>query len=131
MKERPKQRGRILKGEPLDIDEPDWGPLENVIEFDVCDDFMWMYAVDLEDGTRLHVYKHHWNRRSLHLGTGGQAFVYIWTLDDPDFDPDAPSEYEEVQLHRVLAAVLGSPRWPAVEERSRTEFRLSEARGGP
>lgn len=126
MKRNPRERGTVLTGVTIQGEEPDWGPLENVLEFDVCDDFMWMFEVELEDGTRLHAYKHYWNRRYLHLSARGEAYFYVWKADDQDWDPDAPSEYERLQLHRALSAVLGSPRWPVVEERERRWPREAE-----
>lgn len=122
---------RVLTGEVVQYEEPDWEPLENVIDLDACADFMWMFEVELEDGNRLHAYKHYWNRRYLHLSARGEAFAFIWKLDRPDYDPDAPSEYERVQLHRALSAVLGHPRWPAVEERGRQDsLAACESNGG-
>lgn len=114
------RRETVLTGEVVNYETPDWAPLENIIEDDVCSWFMWMSEMELEDGTRIHAYKHRWNRRYLHLSARGEAFVFIWKLDEPDFDPDAPSEYERVQLRKVLSAVLGPPRWPAVEADERT-----------
>lgn len=129
MGRRPNEPQEVLTGEMLQGEEPDWGALENVIDLDSCADFMWMFEVELQDGTRLHAYKHYWNRRYLHLSARGEAYAYIWKADDPDFDPDAPSEYERVQLHRVLAAVLGPPRWPAVEARERLDHAASDGSG--
>ena len=108
--------GEVLKGTVVQGESADWEALENVISYHACDEFMWMFEVELEDGTRLHAYKHRWNRRYLHLSARGEAFTYIWRADDEDFDPNAPGEYERVQLHRLLAAVLGQPRWPEVED---------------
>lgn len=50
----------------LDARAPEWEPLLNFAP-DHIDDFMWMYSVDLKDGTRLQAYKHYWTRRYLHL----------------------------------------------------------------
>ena len=130
MEPRPNRAGKVLTGEVVQYEEPDWKPLENVIDLDACSDFMWMFEIELDNGNHLHAYKHHSNRRYLHLSARGEAFAFIWKLDDPDYDPDAPSEYEQVQLHRALSAVLGPPRWPANEVRELPN-RLGGSGGGP
>ena len=55
--------------------EPEWEPLLNFAP-DHVGDFMWMFAVELTDGTRLQAYKHYWTRDYLHLDNEGRAFVY-------------------------------------------------------
>lgn len=102
----------------IQFDEPDWEPLLNVVEQDVVGDFMWMCEVELADGTRIHCYKHRWNRQSLHLSARGEAFYFVWTADDDDYDPDEPSRYQPVRLSFMLRQVLGWPAWPE-ERRSR------------
>jgi hypothetical protein len=98
-------------GESLSPDEPEWGPLEDLIT-GILGDFMYMFAVDLEDGRRLHAYKHYYTRGYLHLDSEGRAFAYtrddryqevnpIWVLDEvlsgnsrvrgPDSGPDPPA----------------------------------------
>jgi len=54
--------------------EPEWEPLLNFAP-DHIGDFMWMYAVELTDGTRLQTYKHYWTREYLHLDEEGRTFV--------------------------------------------------------
>lgn len=108
--------GTVLKGVSLlGAEEPDWGPLENVLPWHACNGFMWMYEVELENGTRLQVYKHGSTRGNLHLSAGGEAYSYVWNIDEEDFDRDAPSEYRRVELHRMIAAVLGPPLYPEVQ----------------
>jgi hypothetical protein len=41
-------------------DEPEWQPLLDFAP-DHVGDFMWMFAVELEDGRRLEAYKHRWS----------------------------------------------------------------------
>jgi hypothetical protein len=55
---------------------PDWAPLEAVIGDALAEWFMWMYEVQLADGSQLHAYKHVTTRRYLHLTSGGRAFDY-------------------------------------------------------
>lgn len=65
--------GTIVKGVSECGDEPDWGPLENVLPWHACNGFMWMYTVQLETGTELQVYKHGSSRGNLHLSSKGEA----------------------------------------------------------
>ncbi|MEP7115325.1 MAG: hypothetical protein ABI862_18830 [Ilumatobacteraceae bacterium] len=63
----------------------DWGPLERLaavvssarrgLVLD-ADDFMWMGQGELDDGTRLHLYKHCDTRRYLNLDEAGHAWRY-------------------------------------------------------
>jgi hypothetical protein len=78
----------------LPIRAPEWEPILNLAP-DHIDDFMWMYAVELSDGTRLQVYKHYWTRNSLHLDNEGRAFIYVGT-----------ERYEEVNAEWLLPRVL-------------------------
>lgn len=110
--------------------EPEWEPLLNLAPDHVVD-FVWMYAVELTDRTRLQVYRHCWTRDYLHLGEEGQAFVYVGN-----------ERYEEVNppwlLRRVLREELErrySVRqnvWPEVPvihfARSATKHRVSRER---
>ena len=121
--------GTVLNGTTLQGSEPDWGPLENVLAWHACNPFMWMFEVELENGTRLHAYKHSHNRRYLHLSASGEAWSYVWKADDDDFDPSAPSEYCREQLHRMIAAVLGPPSYPEVQAAEARRF--TEAREVP
>jgi hypothetical protein len=130
MRRSPDKRREVLKGTVVEYEsenEDDWFALENVLELDVCDGFMYMCKIELEDGTILHNYKHYWNRRNLHLTAQGDAFYYVWRADDPDikFDPDAPGEYRRLPLHEALANVLGPPSWP---EHERYEYDIARRR---
>ena len=66
---------------------------------------MWMFEVELEDGRRVHAYKHWWTRRYLHLSLDGCAFAYIrpgcYSNEDPDW-------YREVEPEWLLKLVLPS-----------------------
>jgi hypothetical protein len=96
---------RPRKGQVLQFDHPIWEPLIELAPEHVHE-FMWMHEVELEDGTRLHAYKHWETRRYLHLDHGGRAFVFIW---DESRDIDEPSEYEEVEPLWLLEIVLAKP----------------------
>jgi hypothetical protein len=78
----------------LSASEPEWEPLLNFAPDHVVD-FMWMYAVELTDGTRLQAYKHYWTRDYLHLDTEGRAFIYA-----------GKERYEEVNPPWLLRRLL-------------------------
>lgn len=88
MEEKP-IRGRMLR-----IAAPEWEPLA-ILAPDHVDDFMWMYSVELRDGTRLQAYKHCWTRGYLHLSQEGRAFVFV-----------PKTRYREVDSSWLLARVL-------------------------
>src|SRR3954454_20821752 len=78
----------------LQAGEPEWEPLLNFAPDHVVD-FMWMYAVELTDGTRLQAYKHYWTRDYLHLDNEGRAFIYA-----------GKQRYEQVHPLWLLRLVL-------------------------
>jgi len=82
------------RGKSLPVRAPEWEPILSLAS-DHIDDFMWMYSVELTDGTRLQVYKHYWTRNVLHLDNEGRAFVDI-----------GGNRYEEVAPSRLLSRVL-------------------------
>lgn len=89
----PKKRGK--RGKSLQVRAPEWEPILNLAP-DHVDDFMWMYAVELTDGTRLQVYKHYWTRNVLHLDNEGRAFVSV----------DRERYEEEDDVNWLLSRVL-------------------------
>jgi hypothetical protein len=121
-----------IRGRMLRVDAPEWEPLLHLAP-DHVGDFMWMFAVQLVDGTRLQAYKHYWTRDYLHLSEDGRAFVFV-----------PKTRYEEVNppwlLMRVLRKELDpslrySVRqnvWPEEAEikfaRSATKHRISRER---
>jgi hypothetical protein len=87
----------------LGSDEPDWQPLIDLL----LEDFMWMFEVELTDGTRLHAYKHWWTRRYIHLAPDGRAFVYQGSESGED---DESAWYREADPREMLDLVLPSGR---------------------
>jgi hypothetical protein len=79
----------------LSVGDPEWEPLLNFAA-DHVGDFMWMFAVELTDGTRLQAYKHYWTRDYLHLDNEGRAFIYA-----------GKERYEEVNPPWLLTRILG------------------------
>jgi hypothetical protein len=66
-----------VPGVSLHDREPDWAPLEDLVP-GLVGDFMWMFEVELDNGLRLHAYKHRWSRRYIHIGAEGRPFYYVW-----------------------------------------------------
>lgn len=67
---------RSIPGDVCQHEQPDWEPLRALVGMTLADWFMWMFEVELADGTRLHVYKHIATRGYFHLAHDGRAFVY-------------------------------------------------------
>ena len=65
------QHGEIVQGE-----EPVWEPLLRAVGERLTGTFMWMYEVELEDGLRLHAYKHIWTRCYVFLTEESQAYTW-------------------------------------------------------
>lgn len=114
----------------LSAREPEWEPLLNFAP-DHVGNFMWMYAVELTDRTRLQAYKHDWTRDYMHLDTEGRAFIYAGN-----------ERYEEVNppwlLWQILRVELEErysvrqnvwPDQPRIDfARSATKLRISRER---
>lgn len=86
---------RVLRGRATQGDEPEWRPLLDAVGEKVTGDFMWMFEVELSNGTRLQAYKHVDSRRYVHLDDGGAAFV---------FEP--PDRYRSVPVRDLFAAAF-------------------------
>jgi len=67
----------IIASEFCHHDEPNWQPLHDLVGVKLADWFMWRCASELEDGVRVHSYKHITTRGHLHLGVDGRAFEYV------------------------------------------------------
>jgi hypothetical protein len=68
--------------------KPSWEPLLELVGKDVVSGFMWMHALQLDDGTEVHAYKSISTRRYLRLGTDGRAFRLH---RERDYEPISPS----------------------------------------
>lgn len=100
----------------LPVDAPEWEPLLNFAPDQVVD-FMWMYAVELTDGTRVQAYKHYWTRDYLHLSEDGRAFVYV-----------PKTRYEEVNPPWLLMRVLRTELDPGLRYSVRQNVWPEESR---
>lgn len=100
----------------LSAGDPEWEPLLNFAP-DHVGDFMWMYAVELTDRTRIQAYKHCWTRDYLHLDPEGRAFIYA-----------GKERYEEVNPPWLLMRVLGRELDPSLRYSVRQNVWPEEAR---
>jgi hypothetical protein len=89
----------------INYESPVWEPLA-VLAPEHIGDFMWMHEVELEDGNRVHAYKHYETRRYLHLDHGGRAFVFVW---NENREAEEDSRYEEVDPRWLLELALAQP----------------------
>jgi hypothetical protein len=67
---------RTLPGTMLETGRPVWQPLLDLVGEPLVEWFMWMFALELADRSRVHAYKHVATRRYFHLGEDGRAFAY-------------------------------------------------------
>jgi hypothetical protein len=82
-KKRKPRRKKPREGEIVNFERPNWEPLLGLARIYV-DEFMWMYETELENGVRLHAYKHYWTRRYLFLDGEGKAWLY---REDGRYEP--------------------------------------------
>ena len=81
-----RRKNRTLRGgEPRGL-RPDWRPLLDFAP-DEIPEFMWMFRVELEDGSVVEAYKHSWTRRYLHLDDRGRAYVFVGGRTYEEVDP--------------------------------------------
>lgn len=68
----------VALGSRRQYERPDWRPLERFLASDeLCNQFMWMCDLALDDGAILNAYKHHDTRRYLYLTDDGRTFDYL------------------------------------------------------
>jgi hypothetical protein len=91
-------------------DTPEWGPLADAVGRYVVSDFMWMFEVELSDGTKLQAYKHIDTRGYVHLAADGRAFYF-----------SAPDRYVPIAVRDAFRAVFaGLPRLGGVTKEQLT-----------
>lgn len=71
---------------------PEWQPLMELVG-DLASGFMWMGELRLDDGTRLHAYKHRETRRYVHASADGRTFRYV---PPPRLDSDDDGAYRPI-----------------------------------
>jgi hypothetical protein len=89
-----RKKTRRLRGGDIHGLRPDWRPLLDFAP-DEIPEFMWMFRVDLEDGTVVEAYKHSWTRGYLHLDSAGRAYTFL-----------GRGWYEETDPRSLLQEVL-------------------------
>jgi hypothetical protein len=67
----------IFEGRLGQYETPDWEPLRALLPRGLCDGFMWMNSVQLDDGTELQAYKHIDTRRYLWLDDEAVAYEHL------------------------------------------------------
>ncbi|WP_157591751.1 hypothetical protein [Solirubrobacter soli] len=55
--------------------KPSWEPLLGLVGKELVTGFMWMHALELDDGAELHAYKVVATRRYLHIAADGRVFA--------------------------------------------------------
>jgi len=88
-------RGDVTQGE-----WPYWKPLVHLLGDELASWFMWMFEVEMEDGTAVQAYKHVFTRKYFHLGSDGRSFEFR------SFGGEGPSGYEQVPFLRTAGMVL-------------------------
>ena len=84
-----------IAGELGQGDRPNWEPLLAMLGEEPAGEFMWMFQVDLADGTAVHAYKHILTRRYLHLAEDGRTLAFT-----------VSGRYRPIDPRDALAAVL-------------------------
>jgi hypothetical protein len=111
----------FLHGEIRQGERPAWDALELLLGSDeLCAHFMWMFDVELDDGTVLNAYKHRWTRCYFHLADDAATFYYAGN-----------QQYGRADPARAIAAVFAS--WecvnPTPTERAALQAALQRASG--
>jgi hypothetical protein len=123
----PRKPKRIVRGGELHGLKPDWRPLLDFAP-DEIPEFMWMFRIDLEDGTVVEAYKHSWTRRYLHLDSRGRGYVFRGDGCYEESDPDALLE-EVLRGIETRASIVRRNDWIDGERvswaRSATRHRVS------
>ncbi len=86
---------QVITAEFCHHDEPDWQALYDLVGVKLADWFMWRGESELEDGDRVHSYKHITTRELLHLGVDGRAFEYI-----------SPCRFREIDRRHAIDLVF-------------------------
>lgn len=68
---------KLIESVIVQEDDPDWGPLEDMLGPDGHDEFEWRAEVELAGGTRIQAYKHAVSGHYLHLSAEGHAYQFI------------------------------------------------------
>lgn len=107
----------------VDDDEagPNWAPLLALVGVELARWFMYSGEIELDDGARVHVYKHRDTRRSVHVGEDGRAFYYDW--DGKSVSEEEPDYVEMSREQAIWGACRG---WPRLEHGVPDRVRVNE-----
>jgi hypothetical protein len=97
----------VHRGRTVQYETPVWQPLLDLLGEELTGDFMWMFEVELDDGTRLQAYKHWYTRGYIHLSAEATAFVY-----------ESRDRYRSIEVPDILSAIfVGLPGlWGVTDE---------------
>lgn len=82
---------RRFRGTFVQAEHPNWEPALALLGPDLTPWFQWMEEVRLDDGTAVHVYRHTYTRRAIHISADANRSFF--------FDPDGSPDSEEVALY--------------------------------
>jgi hypothetical protein len=68
---------RHLTARFLQCENPDWRPLERIMDVELVGWFMWMHEAATPSGRPIHAYKHIATRCYVHLDLDGNAYTYV------------------------------------------------------
>jgi hypothetical protein len=105
-----------IRGYLAQHERPCWKALVRVLGHELASWFMWMFEVELADGTRLHAYKHVSTRRYVHLDPTGRAFHYDG------------GEYQEVAVPVAIARAFVGWERSGPSERDAVALRAAMSR---
>jgi hypothetical protein len=69
--------------------KPAWEPLLDAVGKEIVSGFMWMHALQLDDGAEVHAYKSISTRRYIRLAVDGRAFRLVNDHDYEEITPGA------------------------------------------
>ena len=95
---------RTLPGTMKQGDRPVWQPLLDLVGEELTEWFMWMFEVELADGSPLHAYKHIATRRYVHLTEDGRTFAYRPVGDYAEIPPRAALREALAEWDQLLPA---------------------------
>ena len=112
-KQRRPRRKKPRSGTVVNYEQPDWEPLLGLARIYV-DEFMWMAEIELDNGTRLQIYKHYWTRRYLYLDGEGNGIYRSRTASTSQLVEDLVEHVNRVVVCRITPASTASKSsWPS------------------
>jgi len=97
------------------FDRPVWEPLLELVGDYLINDFMWMCAIDLDDGGVIHAYKHSATRQ----------YIYVHESDGRTFMWEREDRYLVVDPRRAIDDVFADWEYLVGDPDDREEFRAA------